>query len=108
MPRVKILRLHFSEGRHYNGKPLHEAIVGKCIEMHIAGATVFRGLEGYGETAEIHRRHMMGHDQPIVIVVIDSAERIAELLPAVKGMMDTGMIALSDGEAVRVERASAS
>ena len=96
MRKAKILRLHFSDGQRYDGKPLHEAIVRKCFDMNIAGATVFRGLEGYGETAEIQ--------QPIVIVVVDSEDRIQELLPVVEGMMDTGMIAMSDVEAVRVER----
>lgn len=104
MGKAKILRLHFSDGHHYNGKPLHEAIVRKCYDMNIAGATVFRGLEGYGETAEIHRRHVIAHDQPIIVVVVDTEDRIQELLPVVEGMMDTGMIAMSDVDMVRVQR----
>ena len=104
MHKAKILRLHFSEGHHYNGKPLHEAIVQKCHEMNVAGATVFRGLEGYGETAEIHRSHVTTHDQPIIVVIVDSDDHIRELLPVVEGMMDTGMIAVSDVDVVRVER----
>ncbi len=43
---AKLMRLHFSEGDRYKGKPLYEAIVAKCIELKMAGATVFRGLEG--------------------------------------------------------------
>lgn len=104
MRKAKILRLHFSDGHRYNGKPLHEAIVRKCYDMNIAGATVFRGLEGYGETAEIHRRHVIAHDQPIIVVVVDTEDRIQELLPVVEGMMDTGMIAMSDVDMERVQR----
>ncbi len=107
MHKAKILRLHIGERDLLNGKPLYEAIVKKCLEMRIAGATVFRGLEGYGETAEIHRRHLVTHDQPIVIVVIDAEERINELLPVVESMMDTGMIAVSDVDVIRVERNAA-
>jgi PII-like signaling protein len=104
MLRAKILRLHFSEGSQYNGKPLYDAIVRKCYDMNIAGATVFRGLEGYGETAEIHRRHLIAREQPIIVVVVDTAEHIQELLPVVESMMDTGMIAMSDVDMVRVQR----
>lgn len=104
MPRAKILRLHFNEGAQFNGRPLHHAIVKKCYDMNIAGATVFRGLEGYGETAEIHRRHLIARDRPIIVVIVDTAERLQELLPVVESMMDTGMIAMSDVEMVRVQR----
>ena len=65
-------------------KPLYEAIVEKCRELKIAGATVYRGLEGYGDTAEIHRSHILTHDLPIVIQIVDSAENIQRLLPVVE------------------------
>jgi hypothetical protein len=57
--KAKLLRLHFGESDQYQGKPLYEAIVNRCKELKIAGATVLRGLEGYGESAEIHRHHGM-------------------------------------------------
>ncbi len=101
---AKILRLHFSEQDRYQGKPLYEAIVEKCRELRIAGATVYRGLEGYGETAEVHRPHLLAHDLPIVVTVIDSAENVARLLPVVEDMMDKGMIAISDVEIIRIQR----
>ena len=103
---AKILRLHFSEHDRYRGKPLYEAIVEKCREMHIAGATVYRALEGYGETAEVHRSHMLTHDLPIVVSIVDSAENIARLLPAVEEMMDKGLIAMSDVEMIRIQRSA--
>jgi PII-like signaling protein len=100
----KLLRVHIQERDKFQGRPLYEAIVNKCREMGIAGATVYRGLEGYGETSEIHRRHVLSHDQPIVVTVIDSAENIARLLPAVEQMVDKGMIAISDVEVVRIRK----
>ena len=99
---AKLLRLHFSERDKYQGKPLYEAIVQKCRELSIAGATVFRGLEGYGESAEIHRHHFVVHDQPIVVTIIDSEENIRRLLPVVEEMVDTGLIAMSDVEVARI------
>jgi hypothetical protein len=101
---AKILRLHFSEQDRYRGKPLYEAVVEKCRELRIAGATVYRGLEGYGETTEMHRSHLLTHDLPIVVSIVDSAENIARLLPAVEEMMDKGLIAMSDVEMIRIQR----
>ena len=72
--------------------------------MKIAGATVFRGLEGYGETAEMHKSHLTRRDQPIVISIVDSADNLARLAPVVEEMMDTGLLAVSDVRVVRVQK----
>src|SRR5690348_13630971 len=94
---AKLLRVHISESDRYDGQPLYEAIVAKCRERKIAGATVFRGREGYGETGELDRA-------PIVVVIVDTAEKLASLAPAVEAMMHTGMLALSDVEMIRVQK----
>jgi uncharacterized protein len=105
---ARLLRIHISESDRYQGRPLYEAIVDKCREMKIAGATVLQGVEGYGETAEMHRARLMRHDRPILISIVDTAERLAALIPAVEEMMDTGLIAVSDVKAIRVSRHSGS
>ena len=102
--KAKLLRLHFGESDRYKGKPLYEAIVNRCKELKIAGATVFRGFEGYGETAEIHRHHLISKDQPIVVTIVDTADNLARLIPEVEEMMDTGMIATSDVDYMRIEK----
>jgi PII-like signaling protein len=104
---AKLLRLHFGESDQYRGKPLYEAIVNRCKELKMAGATVFRGIEGFGESAEIHRHHVIRKDQPIVVTIVDTAENLARLIPEVEEMMDTGMIATSDVECLRIEKSSA-
>lgn len=101
---AKLLRLHFTEEDRYQGKPLYDAIVQKCLELKIAGASVFRGLEGFGDSAEIHRSHMRAHDLPIVIQIVDSEENIRRLLPVVEAMMDKGLIAVSEVAIKRVEK----
>ena len=101
--KAKLLRLHFGESDRYKGKPLYEAFVNRCRELKIAGATVFRGLEGYGETAEIHRHHVIKKDQPVVVTIVDTAENLGRLIPELEEMMDTGMIATSDVEYMRIE-----
>ena len=101
---AKILRIHISESDRYQGKPLFEAIIAKCRELKIAGATVFKGLEGFGESADLHRAHLVRHDQPIVIAIVDTAENLARLVPAVEEMIDTGVLATSDVEMIRVQK----
>ncbi|MBZ5594606.1 MAG: DUF190 domain-containing protein [Acidobacteriia bacterium] len=102
---AKILRIHISESDRFEGKPLYEAIVAKCRELKIAGASVFLGLEGYGETAEMHKAHLVRSDRPVVITIIDTAENIERLVPVAAEMMDTGLMAVSEVQMIRVERA---
>ena len=94
---ARLLRLHLSERDRHEGKPLYEAVVERCRELRIAGATVFRGLEGYGETAGIERH-------PIVVTIVDTPEQIERLIPELEAMMTTGVIAASDVEAIRIEK----
>jgi PII-like signaling protein len=101
---AKLLRIHISEADRFQGKPLYEAIVARCREMKIAGATVFRGLEGYGESAEMHRSHLAHHNLPIVISIVDSADHLNGLIPALEEMMDTGLMAVSEVSVVRVQK----
>ncbi len=104
----KLLRLYVSEHDRYGGKPLYEAIVARCQELGLAGATVFQGLEGFGHTAEVHRPHLFIHDQPIVITVIDTQEKTAEALPVLRGMMANGVIAITDVEMIVISQGSVS
>jgi PII-like signaling protein len=104
---ARLLRIHISESDRFGGKPLYEAIVAKCRELKIAGATVFRGLEGYGETAEIHKAHIARHDQPIIVTIVDSAENVERLALAVEAMMDTGLMARSEVRVIRVQKKAA-
>jgi uncharacterized protein len=101
---AKLLRIHISEADRLRGKPLYEAIIGRCRELKIAGASVFLGLEGYGETAELHKAHLVRSDRPVLITVVDAPENIERLIPVVAQMMDTGLLAVSDVQMIRVEK----
>jgi uncharacterized protein len=98
----KLLRLYVNERDEYRGKPLYQAIVAKCQELNLAGATVFRGVEGFGESAELHRLHLLASDQPMVITVIDTPEKTREALLVLQAMMIGGVIAVSDVEVTAV------
>ena len=101
--KAKMLRIHFGEDDTWNGKPLYRAIVEKCRELDIAGATVFRGIEGYGASTLIHRSHLLSFssDAPVMVSVIDSEEKIQKLLPHLEQMVREGLIAISDVEVIK-------
>jgi PII-like signaling protein len=99
---AKMLCIHFGEDDKWHDRPLYEAIVAKCRELDIAGATVFRGIEGYGASALIHKAHLLrSSDRPITVSVIDTAQNIQKLLPVLDEMVDDGLIAMSEVEVIR-------
>jgi uncharacterized protein len=100
--KAKMLRIHFGEDDRWQNKPLYEAIVMKCRELDIAGATVFRGIEGYGASTLIHKPHLLrSSDNPIMVSVVDTEEKIRTLLPILDEMVGEGLIAVSNVEVIR-------
>src|SRR5437764_9279876 len=100
--KAKMLRIHFGEADKWQNKPLYEAIVIKCRELDIAGASVFRGIEGYGASTLIHKKQLLrSSDCPIMVSVIDTEENIKKLIPALDEMVDEGLIAMSEVEVIR-------
>lgn len=101
--KAQMVRIHFGEDDKWKEKPLYQAIVEKCRELDIAGATVFRGIEGYGASTLIRRAHRMSFssDAPLMVTVIDSEDKIKKLLPLLDKMVDEGMIAISEVEVIK-------
>jgi uncharacterized protein len=100
--KARMLRIHFGEDDKWQGKPLYEAIVVKCRELDIAGATVFRGIEGYGASTLIHKKHLLwSSDRPIMVSVVDTEQNIKKLLPVLDEMVAEGLIAMSEVEVIR-------
>ncbi len=101
--KAKMLRIHFGEDDQWQGRPLYEAIVERCRKLDIAGATVYRGIEGYGASTMIRRSHMfhLSADAPILVQVIDTAENIQRLIPVLDEMVQEGLIAMSDVEVIK-------
>src|ERR1700688_5039718 len=101
--KAKMLRIHFGEDDKWKEKTLYRATVEKCRELDIAGATVFRGIEGYGASTLIRRTHLLSFssDAPVMVTVIDSEAKILELLPHPDQMVQEGLIAISEVEVVK-------
>jgi uncharacterized protein len=104
-----MLRIHFGESDKWQGKPLHEAIVAKCKELGMAGATVFRGIEGYGTSTRIHHAShwTLSKDAPIMLSIIDTEEQIKKLIPHLDAMVEEGLVAMSRVEVTRLSRGGA-
>lgn len=104
--RARMLRIHFGESDKWKGKPLYEAMVAKCQELGMAGAIVYRGIEGYGTSTRVrHSSHWtFSRDAPIMLSIIDTAEQIAKLIPHLDEMVDEGLIAISDVDVIRYVR----
>jgi len=101
--KAKMLRIHFGEDDKWQGRPLYEAIVERCRKLDIAGATVYRGIEGYGASTMIRKSHLLrfSSDAPILVQIIDTEENILRLIPALDEMVAEGLIAMSDVEVIK-------
>jgi PII-like signaling protein len=92
----QLLRIFIGESDHWHNQPLHEAIVLKARQAGIAGATVIRGFLGYGANSHIHTTEILrlSADLPIIVEIVDKAEKIAQILPELDAMIGEGMITL--------------
>ena len=98
---AELLRVFVGESDHYGGKPLYEAIVQEARRRGMAGATVLRGLMGFGAHSRLHTAKVLrlSEDLPIVVEIVDTPEQIEELLPKLDEMIEEGLVTL---ERVRV------
>ena len=103
-----LLRIFFGEEDRFEGNPLHEAIVRKAREMHVAGATVFRGPMGFGHSSRLHTAKVLrlSFDLPIVVEIVDTEAKINEFLPTLDKMMASGLVTLTDNKTDRRVQAS--
>jgi len=92
----QLLRIFIGESDRLGGQPLYEVIVRRARENGLAGATVLRGLEGFGAHSRIHTAAVLrlSEDLPIVIEIVDQADRIQRFLPQLDGLVAEGMITL--------------
>ena len=104
--QAKLLRGFIGEADKWDDEPPYDAIVKELRMMDMAGATVYRGILGYGAKGHQHKRSFfhVSRDMPIMISVIDSLEKIAAAAEAIEGMLEEGLIVISDVDMVRLVR----
>jgi PII-like signaling protein len=97
-----LARIYIGEADRHDGRPLYQAIVAFLRERGIAGATVFRGIEGYGANARLHTTRILrlSEDLPILIEVVDQEDRIRAVLPELDAMIQDGLITLEKIEVI--------
>jgi PII-like signaling protein len=101
--RAKMVRIYVDEDDKWEGEPLYEAIVKRLRMMDVAGATVYKGLMGYGGHHRMHRSGWLGlsHNLPIMVTTVDTEEKINRVLPVLDEMVDEGLIVLSDVDVIK-------
>jgi uncharacterized protein len=104
--QARMLRIHFTEHDMWQGEPLYKAIVAKCKELGLLGATVLRGVEGFGASARIyHARSLsISKNAPVTVNVIDTEEQIEKLLPHLDQMIVGGLVVSSTVDVIRYSR----
>lgn len=97
-----LVRIYIGESDQWHGKPLYQAIVERLRERGLAGATVLRGIEGFGAKAHLHTTRLLrlSEDLPILIELVDSEERIRAALPVLDEMVGVGLITLEKVEVI--------
>ncbi|HUJ55933.1 MAG TPA: DUF190 domain-containing protein [Gaiellaceae bacterium] len=92
----KLLRLFIGESDTWHGRPLYQAIVERVRKEGLAGATVLRGIEGFGADSHLHTSRILrlSEDLPVVIEIVDTPERIDRVVPILDEMVAEGMLTL--------------
>jgi PII-like signaling protein len=103
---AKLLRVFIGEADRYHGEPLYDEVVKRLRMMEIAGATVYRGILGYGAKGHEHKKSFLhiSKDLPIMVSAIDTPEKIAAAADAIENMIGDGLIVISDADIVRLMR----
>jgi PII-like signaling protein len=103
---ARLLRIFIGESDSYDGRPLYQAIVETLRREGLAGATVLRGIEGFGKSSRLHTAHILrlSEDLPIVIECVDTGDKVEAVLPVLDEMIGDGLVTLERVE-VRVYRA---
>ena len=99
----KLLRILVGETDTHKGKSLYETIVLKARELNLAGATVFRGIMGYGAASRIHSIKVLrlSEDLPVMIEIVDTEENIEKILPFLDETVKEGLITMEKVEVIK-------
>jgi PII-like signaling protein len=106
---AKRLTVFVGESDRFHHKPLYAEIVRRAQEAGLAGASVLRGIEGFGASQHVHTTRLLSlsEDLPIVIVMVDDAERIERFALTLDELITEGLVVIDDVEVVRYSRGEA-
>lgn len=100
---AKRLTIFVGETDRHHHRPLYFEIVKRARDRGLAGASVLRGIEGYGASSRIHTTRILSlsEDLPLVIIIVDTAERINAFLPELDELISEGLVVIEDVEVIR-------
>lgn len=99
----KLLRIFVGESDRHGGQPLYSAIVERARSAGLSGATVFKGIEGFGGHSVVHAARVfdLSVDLPVLIEIVDAPEKIEAFIPLLDGYVTEGLITLENVEIIR-------
>lgn len=99
----KLLRVFIGESDTLHGTPMFEAIVLKARELNLAGATVLRGIMGYGANSRLHTSKILrlSEDMPVIIEIVDTEEKIKLILPFLDEIVTEGLITMENVQVIK-------
>jgi PII-like signaling protein len=102
--KARLMRIYIGEADMWKGEPLYDAIVKRLRLLDISGATVHRGIAGYGAKGVTHKQSFwhLSRDLPIMIAVVDTEEKLDAAIDTIKPMIQDGLIVFSDVEIIRL------
>lgn len=100
---AKLVRIFIGESDRWQGKPLYEAIVLEAKRQGLAGATVFKGVMGFGAHSRIHSAKILqlSEDLPVMIEIVDAEEKVRAFFPALEAMVGEGLVTMERVEVIR-------
>ncbi|HEX9774377.1 MAG TPA: DUF190 domain-containing protein [Actinomycetota bacterium] len=106
----RLLRIFVGESDTWHGKPLYQAIVERVREHGVAGATVIRGIEGFGAHSRLHTARILrlSEDLPVLIEIVDTEDKIASVLPMLDEMVGEGLVTLETVEVIAYRTSASS
>lgn len=98
-----LLRIFIGETDHYHGRPVYEQIVLKARELNLAGATVLRGIMGFGASSRVHTAKLLrlSEDLPVVVEIVDTEANIQKILPFLDEVVQEGLITMEKAHVIR-------
>lgn len=101
--KAKLMRIFIGESDRWQEQPLHEALIRAMRANDLAGATVYRGILGYGAHRRVHKQKplLLSQDNSIMISVVDTEEKLKEVLPIIDKMVQEGLVVLSDVDIIK-------
>lgn len=100
--QAKLVRIFIGESDQWHGRPLYEVVVERARQQGLAGATVLRGIHGFGAHSRIHTAKVLrlSEDLPIVVEIVDQADRVEQFLPQLDELIHEGLVTMESVEVI--------